>query len=183
MNKKLATALMTAGLTGALALIAAPSMADQGSGAGMSHGMDQQDYREGRMNDRRGGRMEQRIAQIKTALNLTSAQEGAWNAFEAAMKPPMRNDAQTRQEHQKSFQSMTTPQRLDWMESMKAKREGEMGQRTQAIKSFYQQLSAEQQKTFDQVFWSHQNRRDHDHQDGGKNGERGRMHKGQDHMN
>ena len=185
MKNKLATALMTAGLTGVLALIAVPSMAEQGSREGMSHGMDQKDHpshQESRMEGRRGERMAQRIAQIKSALNLTSAQEGAWNSFETAMKPPMRKDAQTRQEHQKTFQSMTTPQRLDWMESMKAKREGEMGQRTQAIKAFYQQLSAEQQKAFDQVFWSHQGRRDHDHQAGNGHDDQGRMHQGQNRM-
>lgn len=153
MNNKLKTALMTAGLSSVLALMSMPSMAaHHGESKGeMSHEMKQYD---GEQDPKGSARMHARMGSIQSALNLKETQMAAWSAFEAAMKPASKADKQDRKQHKEAFKSMTTPERLDWMQSMKAKREAEMGQRAEAIKAFYAQLSPEQQKSFDEAFWS-----------------------------
>ncbi|MCY1560367.1 LTXXQ motif family protein [compost metagenome] len=54
-----------------------------------------------------------------------------------------------RQGPREDWSKLTTPQRLDKMAAMKAERDARMGQRHDAIKSFYAVLNAEQQKVFD----------------------------------
>ena len=49
-----------------------------------------------------------------------------------------------------AFERLTTPERLDRMQAMQTERQNRMAARNQAIKQFYGQLSAEQQKVFDQ---------------------------------
>jgi hypothetical protein len=49
-----------------------------------------------------------------------------------------------------SLEKMTTPERLDMMEAMKAQRDAHMQQRADATKAFYTTLSAEQKQVFDQ---------------------------------
>lgn len=44
---------------------------------------------------------------------------------------------------------MTTPERIDQMQAMKAQRDVTMQKHAQATKTFYAQLSAEQKKVFD----------------------------------
>ena len=44
---------------------------------------------------------------------------------------------------------LTTPQRLDLMDKRMAERQAHMKQRSDAVKTFYAQLTPEQQKTFD----------------------------------
>lgn len=157
MNNKLKTALMTAGLSGVLGLMSMPSMAaHHGESKGdMSHEMKHYD---GKHDEKGADRMQARMTSIQSALNLKESQMAAWSAFEAAMKPPAKADKQDRKQHKEAFKAMTTPERLDWMQSMKAKRETEMGQRTEAIKAFYAQLTPEQQKSFDEAFWSRHGR-------------------------
>jgi hypothetical protein len=44
---------------------------------------------------------------------------------------------------------MTTPERLDRMQAMKAQRDAHMQQRAEATKAFYATLNAEQKLVFD----------------------------------
>ena len=98
--------------------------------------------------DKRGDRMEhmkKRMEKLKADLKLTPAQEGAWTTYINAMKPgerPARGDRE-------AFAKLTTPERIDKMREMRAKRNAEMDRRADATKAFYGQLNAEQQKTFD----------------------------------
>jgi hypothetical protein len=93
-------------------------------------------------------RMEQRMAQhlgeLKQKLAITPAQEGAWSAWTAALKPTP---------HQRpdraEFASLTTPERIDRMRALRAQRNAAMDQRMDATKTFYGALSAEQKKVFD----------------------------------
>jgi len=97
-----------------------------------------------RMQQRRAERM----AALKDKLKLSTAQEGAWNTYAAAVqpsrdaKPPQRPD-------RTAFSQLTTPERLDRMQARQAERAALFAKRADAIKAFYAQLSPEQQKTFD----------------------------------
>lgn len=96
----------------------------------------------------RGDRMEhmkQRLEKLKAELKLTPAQEGAWTTYTEAMKPGERPAPGDRE----AFAKLTTPQRIDKMRELRAKRSAEMDRRGEATKAFYTQLNADQQKTFD----------------------------------
>jgi hypothetical protein len=88
----------------------------------------------------------ERQAKLKAELKITADQEPAWNAFVArtaheprAMKAGARED----------WSKLTTPERLDKMQALKAERDAQMAKRIDATKSFYAALTPEQQKVFD----------------------------------
>lgn len=85
-----------------------------------------------------------RMAQLKTELKITAAQEPAWNAFVARTAHTPRQPATA-----EDWSQLTTPQRLDKMQALHAQRSAEMTQRVEATKSFYAALTPEQQKAFD----------------------------------
>jgi periplasmic protein CpxP/Spy len=91
--------------------------------------------------------MAERQAKLKDTLKITAEQEPAWNAFVARTAPQPRamQPGQTREDWSK----LTTPERLDKMQVLKAERDAEMGKRIEATKSFYAALTPEQQKVFD----------------------------------
>jgi protein CpxP len=99
----------------------------------------------------RAQRMEQRAAEhqarLKASLQLSPAQEPAWNAFVARMQPAQR-PAQPRLDRE-AFSKLSTPERLDRVEALKAERDRAMAQRHDAIRGFYAQLNPAQQKAFD----------------------------------
>lgn len=94
-------------------------------------------------------------AELKAKLAITPAQEGAWSAYAAALKPPARNEAARpdRAALKAEFEKMTTPQRIDKMSALRAQRMAEMNaamtKRGDATKTLYAALNADQQKTFD----------------------------------
>ena len=85
------------------------------------------------------------LDQLKAALKLSPAQEGAWSTYTAAMQPPANGPRMDRAE----FDKLTTPQRIDRMEQFAAERQAQMKQRGDAVKAFYAQLTPEQQKLYD----------------------------------
>lgn len=87
-----------------------------------------------------------RQAELKAQLKLTPAQEGAWNQYTAAMQPPAMGPRIDRAE----FDKLTTPQRIDRMQQRSAERQAQMKQRGDAVKTFYAQLTPEQQKVYDE---------------------------------
>ena len=96
-------------------------------------------------------KMAERQAAFKTELKLTPEQEPAWNAFVARTQPQARP---ARDHTREDWSKLTTPQRLDKMQALKAERDAAMAKRTEAIKSFYSALNADQQKVFDSKFMS-----------------------------
>lgn len=100
-------------------------------------------------------RIAERQAALKAKLAITPAQEGAWTAYTAALQPKARDAAQgpDRAAMRAEFEKLTTPQRIDKMNALRAQRMTEMNaamiQRGDATKSFYAVLSADQQKVFD----------------------------------
>ena len=87
-------------------------------------------------------------AELKSALKLSPAQEGAWTQFTGAMQPPAPGE-RPRMDREE-FKKLTTPQRIDLMEKRGAERQARMKQRGEAVKAFYAQLTPEQQKVFDE---------------------------------
>ena len=91
-------------------------------------------------------RMAKHQAELKAKLKLTPAQEGAWSTFTASMQPPANRPPRPSREE---FEKLTTPQRIDRMQAMKADRDARMAQHATATKTFYAALTPEQQKVFD----------------------------------
>jgi len=122
-----------------------------GAGGGMSHGSMAQHQRmdPAKMQER----MAAHRADLKAKLNLSPGQEGAWTDFIGAMQPPanmgQRMGRENRQQMHAEMQTLTTPQRIDRMNAMKAQRDERMAQRNEAVKTFYATLTPEQQKVFD----------------------------------
>ena len=121
--------------------------------------------------ERMKARMAERQAQLKQNLQLAPAQEPAWNAFVAGRQPAARTGLPGGRE---AWSGLTTPERLARMEAMKAQRDQAMSQRHDAIRSFYAQLTPEQQKTFDAQGMGHLQR-------AGMKGKHGGHHHGHGH--
>lgn len=98
--------------------------------------------------ERHAERHAERMADLKQRLQITSTQEGAWNQLVSAMQPPARQPEQGAGRN--ALERLTAPKRLDRMQAIQTERQNRMAARNQAIKQFYDQLSAEQQKIFDQ---------------------------------
>lgn len=100
-------------------------------------------------------RMDKHLAELKTKLQITPAQESAWSAFIANMKPTaggmMGMKHEDRQKMHEEMQKLTTPERIDRMKAMRAERMAQMDKRTDAVKALYTALSPEQRATFDKL--------------------------------
>ncbi len=120
-------------------------------------------------------RMDKHQAWLKAELKLTAAQEGAWTAFTAAMKPntELMTSMQTARA---DMEKLTTPERIDKMQALHAQHQAQMtaimSQRAEATKTFYAALTPEQQKVFDAKAMPGQGRR------GDMHGAKGRMGQG-----
>ena len=97
--------------------------------------------------------MAKRQADLKAALKITPAQEGAWTTYIAAMQPPAGMYTRPTPEQRAEMDKLTTPQRIDKMHEMRAQHMTEMNaamtKRGDAIKALYAALTPEQQKVFD----------------------------------
>ncbi|MDA8454951.1 Spy/CpxP family protein refolding chaperone [Acidovorax sp. GBBC 3334] len=168
LQRRIATATAAAALMAALAVpafaqpapVAPPPPAGAAApGAERPHRMPSPEERQ--------ARMARHAEALRQKLQLTPAQQPAWDAFTAAMQPqgprPARLDAQ-------NLDQLTTPERIDRMRALRAQRSAEADRRDEAVKTFYAALNPAQQKVFDQ-----ESRRMHGH-DGmrGKDGKDGR---------
>ncbi len=100
---------------------------------------ERQQAMQARMSERHARHMER----LKAELKLSPEQEAAWKAFVVRTEPqPFKAPAQ-------DWSKMTTPQRLDAQQALHAERSAAMAKRIEATKSFYAQLTPEQQKAFD----------------------------------
>ena len=95
--------------------------------------------------------MEKRHAELKARLKLAPAQEGAWTAYAAAMKPPA--DMMAKHPDHAELAKLPTPERIDKMKALHTQRMTDMNavmeKRGDATKAFYATLTPEQQKEFD----------------------------------
>ena len=123
-------------------------MADRDSGGRMGH-MGQM----GRMDPAKMDQMmAKRSADLKAKLKITPAQEGAWTAFIAAMKPDTSQMAK-HQAERAGMEKLSTPERIDKMHALRAQRMADMSatldKRDNAVKTFYATLAADQKNVFD----------------------------------
>lgn len=91
-------------------------------------------------------RFDAHMAELKKALQLTPAQEGAWTEFTNAMRPPATPPQRPDRE---ALEKLSTPQRLDQMQAMRKQHLEQMDKREAATRAFYTRLTPEQQKRFD----------------------------------
>lgn len=87
----------------------------------------------------------ERMAELKTRLHLSAAQEPAWTQFTTALQPGERPARLGPTDMGK----LTTPERIDRMRALRAQHAAEADRRGEAVKTFYASLNPEQQKTFD----------------------------------
>lgn len=149
-----ASLLAGAGLYASAQTAPAPTAPTPGHGMGAHHGpMDP-----AKMKEMMAKRHAQRMADFKTVLRITPAQEGAWSAFTASMTPQggmmgPRHSPEERAKMHAEFEKLSTPERLEKMRALRsehqAKMNAAMDKRLAAIKTLYAQLSPEQQKVFD----------------------------------
>jgi Spy/CpxP family protein refolding chaperone len=91
----------------------------------------------------------QRVARLHDELKITPAQENAWNAFVASMKPAQR--AGDRQHGDRAaLANLPAPERAQKMIERQKQRTVFMEQRLTALNSFYAVLSPDQKKVFDE---------------------------------
>ena len=139
---------------GALALAptafaAGPGM---GPGAGMADGAGPgaQTLRtrmQAHQQERMAAHHQRDLQELKTQLKLDPSQEGAWKTFSDSMQAPAQRPAHP---DRAAMEKMSTPERMDAMKQMHAQREAQMNQRSEAVKTFYNSLNADQKKIFDQ---------------------------------
>ena len=141
--------LLVAGLLATLGFGALAQNA--GQMALMSHGPTQHRMDPSKMKEL----VAQRQADLKAKLTLSAGQEAAWNEYVTVMQPTadwgMRMDRENRQKMREEMQALTTPQRIDRINAMKAQRDAAMAKRGDATKTFYAALTPEQQKVFDDI--------------------------------
>ena len=123
-----------------------PGGAQQGE---MHKGMQEKQGRFGRTHDAAAmqKRFDAHMADLKKSLQLTPAQEGAWTEFSNAMRPPA---TLPQRPDRDALEKMTTPQRLDQMQTMRKQHQEQMDKREAATRAFYTRLTPEQQKRFDE---------------------------------
>ena len=94
-----------------------------------------------------------RQTELKAKLKITTAQEGAWTGFTAAMQPSAGMRPRPTPEQRAEFDKLATPERIDKMRAMRTERmtdmNAQMDKRGDATKALYAALSPEQRKTFD----------------------------------
>ncbi len=109
------------------------------------HGATMDPAQQAEMQKRMAERHAQRMERLKAELKLSPAQETAWKAYVARTEPTPPKAPAAEQDWSK----LSTPQRMEAMQALHNERSAEMSKRIDATKSFYAQLTPEQQKTFD----------------------------------
>lgn len=102
-----------------------------------------------KMQKRMAEHHQERQAQLKAKLKLSPEQEAAWTQFAQATQPMAHGPNGAQRPNPADMAKLTTPERIDAMQAMKAQRDAHMTQRAEATKAFYASLSAEQKVVFD----------------------------------
>ena len=99
-----------------------------------------------KMHCKMAARHAQHLTQLKTKLKLEANQEAAWGAFSLAMQMPAEPGARP---NRTNLERLTTPERLDMMQTHKAQRDVQMQKHMEATKAFYATLKPDQKTVFD----------------------------------
>ncbi len=112
-----------------------------------------------KMHERRVQWFEKNLADLKKQLNLTAAQEPLWESFVQSVRPQSPPAPMAERAQMKEWAQMAAPLRAQKMLDLHIARHdqklAQMRDHLEALKTFYAQLSPQQQKTFDQVSWKH----------------------------
>lgn len=154
-HRLVATAVLAALSLPVLAQTSAPTQATQATPAAAQaepgrrmqhdHPMRRHAPDRAQMQQKMQERMAHHMAQFKEKLQLSPAQEPAWNTLTASLQPGQRHARLDRQ----GMEQLTTPERIDRMRAMRIQRAAEADRRGEAVKTFYAALTPAQQKTFD----------------------------------
>lgn len=85
-----------------------------------------------------------RMAALKAKLQLTPAQQTAWETYAGAFAPPAVPPGP-----REDLAKLSTPERLDRMQARQAAHQARFARMADATRGFYAQLTPQQQKTFD----------------------------------
>ncbi|MGZ8316047.1 MAG: Spy/CpxP family protein refolding chaperone [Telluria sp.] len=124
-----------------------PSFAAEEGRQGHAMTEQQRAARHAEFRTKRAEHVAQRQAKLHDALKLTAAQEPAWAAYQAAIKPA---GAPLARGERGDWKAMTAPQRMEKRIEMGKLRIARMEAHLAATKSLYAALSPEQQKLFDE---------------------------------
>ncbi len=102
-----------------------------------------------KMQQRMAERHAQHQADLKAKLKLSAEQEAAWAQFVQATQPKPMGAAGAMRQAPADMARLTTPERIDAMQALHTVRAAHMAQRGEAVKTFYKNLSTDQQAVFD----------------------------------
>ncbi len=124
---------------------------------GAKHAMQSQGCHHMMDGERMGAMHKSHLTAIKKQLSLTAEQDAAWTHWVESVGPV---GGMGRPDMKKAdWAGLTTPQRLDKMQSMHEEHSQRMAQalarHSEATKTFYAALTEAQQKTFDQMTLRH----------------------------
>lgn len=88
------------------------------------------------------------LDRLHDALRLGPQQDGAWRAYQAAIAPDPQQETRIRQA-QMLMPTLPTPRRLALMRAQMQSDLVAFEHDAQAVNTFYEQLSPDQQRTFD----------------------------------
>lgn len=134
--------------------VALPMMAQAEVGSGdLARGSRCEYQQGGRV---QGEYMQKHQQKLHDALKLTGDQESAWKNFTQQAKPGEQRAKFDREKFDREeFAKLTTPERLDHLLARSKERQSGFESHVQAVKTFYNVLSPEQRKIFDDNFRAH----------------------------
>lgn len=88
------------------------------------------------------------LTRLHDDLRLTPSQEAAWSAYTRAIAPNPELEARHRATDQ-MLPSLTTPRRISLIAATMAADEADFRKQGAAVSAFYEDLTPQQQKTFD----------------------------------
>ncbi|MDR2326769.1 MAG: Spy/CpxP family protein refolding chaperone [Acidovorax sp.] len=108
----------------------------------------------------------QHMERLKALLQLNNTQEASWKQFVDGTQPAER---QGKHMDREAWSKLTTPQRIEQMQTLRKERNAAAERRESATKTFYASLNPAQQKAFDAAMPMH-GQRMHKGHGGGRHG-------------
>lgn len=127
-------------IAGLMVLVSGTAMAGHGQTCGKGK------FDQAKWHEQRQEHFQQHQERLHTVLQLTAAQETAWNTYQAQIKPKEKTERSAPVELGK----LNTLQRLDKLEALDKERDAHQAERAKAIRTFYAQLNDAQKKVFDE---------------------------------
>jgi Spy/CpxP family protein refolding chaperone len=144
---KLFKTLLVAGVLSATSLAAFSQGSSAMGGYHDGHRMHQRDPA------KMQAKVEKHLADLKAKLKITAAQEGAWNTFASAMKPPTAPMNKAARPNKDELAKLPMPERIDAIRKLRKDhmdaQTSRMDTYENAAKALYAVLTPEQQKIAD----------------------------------